>query len=230
MANYGNEQIFGNPLAPGWEDQNLVTIKAPNGQLWRVNRAAAEAFQGLMTDLTAEGYNPMSSGGFNYRDIRGSDRLSQHAYGNAIDINAAANAMGGHATDMPANIGDLAAKHGLEWGGNWKSRPDPMHFEWTGPQHGLGPAGMPITDPSAPLGTSNGVHGPAGGPAPTGLAGMFAGGQMPAAQGGDVMGQIASQFLQNHQLRQQQQEQANAAEQQRRAALFGGGGLGAMYG
>jgi hypothetical protein len=54
-------------------------------------------------------------------------------YGNAIDINPAQNPFRGNRTDMPPNISDLAAKHGLIWGGDWRpgSR-DPMHFEWTG--------------------------------------------------------------------------------------------------
>lgn len=147
MANYGNTDIFGDPLSPGWEDQNLVTVTAPNGAQWRVHREAAPAFQGLINDLAASGYELNSSGGFNYRQIRGSDRLSQHSFGNAIDINAATNPMlnGELRTDMPSNIGEIAAKYGLIWGGNWKNRPDPMHFEWAGPAGGApaAPSGVP---------------------------------------------------------------------------------------
>jgi D-alanyl-D-alanine carboxypeptidase len=132
MANYGGTSgVFGDPLSPGWEDQNLVTITAPNGESWRVNKKGAPAFQAFLNDLAATGYVPKSSGGFNYRKKRGGTSLSEHAYGNAIDINALSNAMGSSATDMPGNVAELAAKHGLEWGGTWKN-PDPMHFEWMG--------------------------------------------------------------------------------------------------
>jgi hypothetical protein len=35
-------------------------------------------------------------------------------------------------TDMPANVAELAKKHGLSWGGNWRSKKDAMHFEAPG--------------------------------------------------------------------------------------------------
>lgn len=163
MANYASIANMGNPANPEWQKSLLETIKAPNGAAWQVNKNAAKAFQGLISDLVAEGYTPTSSGGFNYRTIRGNpNKLSQHAFGTAIDIDAANNPLGSHRTNLPANIADLAARHGLEWGGTWKSRPDPMHFEWKGPSTGenLGtqlPAnvpslvsGSPAPDPGMP--------------------------------------------------------------------------------
>lgn len=130
MANWANVARLGHPLAQGWQAENLTDIEA-GGQNWRVHKQAAPAFEGLLKDLIARGYTPTSSGGFNYRNIRGSDKLSQHAFGTAIDINAATNALGSRQTDIP-DAAALAQKYGLEWGGNWKSRPDPMHFEWAG--------------------------------------------------------------------------------------------------
>lgn len=132
MANYARVANFGDPLEQDWQKNNLVTVVAPNGQRFVVHKDAAPSFQGLLNDLGQSGYNIKSDGGFNYRNIRGSDKLSQHAFGNAIDINAATNGLGSRTTDMPSNIADVAANRGLEWGGNWKDRPDPMHFEWTG--------------------------------------------------------------------------------------------------
>lgn len=133
MANWATIANSGNPLAPNWQQQNLTSIKAPNGQTWQVNKRAADAFQGLIADLYKEGYVPHSSGGFNYRTIRGNpNKLSQHAFGNAIDINADQNPLGSRSNNLPANVADLARTHGLEWGGLWKNRPDPMHFEYVG--------------------------------------------------------------------------------------------------
>jgi hypothetical protein len=59
--------------------------------------------------------------------------MSEHAYGNAIDINPGQNPGHSSQTNLPANISDIAARHGLTWGGDWRpgSR-DNMHFEWTG--------------------------------------------------------------------------------------------------
>lgn len=132
MANYARVANFGNPLEDDWQRKNLVTVVAPNGQRFVVHRDAAPSFQGLLNDIGSTGYDIKSDGGFNYRNIRGSDTLSQHAFGNAIDMNSGTNALGSRKTDLPSNVSELAANRGLEWGGNWQSRPDPMHFEWTG--------------------------------------------------------------------------------------------------
>lgn len=126
-ANYMNGQ-FG---APG---DNLTTIKLNSGRTVTVHKEAAESFRGFLNELEGSGYKINSLGGYNNRAIRGGTRLSQHAYGNAIDINPDRNPMtyGPTVTDMPANVGDLAAKYGLTWGGDWKNRKDAMHFEWAG--------------------------------------------------------------------------------------------------
>ena len=94
-------------------------------------KPAAASFEGLIKDLVAKGYGPTSSGGYNYRNIRGGNELSQHAFGKAIDMNSLTNALGMQQSDIP-DAANLAKKWGLEWGGTWKNRPDPMHFEYTG--------------------------------------------------------------------------------------------------
>ncbi|WP_395006882.1 M15 family metallopeptidase [Cypionkella sp.] len=142
MANWADTQKLGDSSTAEWQKANLVEITSSNGQTWQVYKDAAPAFTGFLQELEATGYLPKSSGGYNYRPIRGGTKLSQHAFGNAIDIGAAANAMGSHATDMPSGVSDIAAKYGLEWGGNWK-RPDPMHFEWTGNGAGQPAASAP---------------------------------------------------------------------------------------
>lgn len=135
MANWATTGLLGYPSTPYWQRDNLVWIEPVPGQRWQVYKQAAPAFEGFFKDLVATGYQPTSSGGFNYRNKRGGSSLSQHAFGTAIDLNAADNPMLGKGaavkTNLPANVGEIAAKHGLEWGGNWKS-PDAMHFEYTG--------------------------------------------------------------------------------------------------
>jgi len=128
-----NMKVFGNPLEKGWKEQNIVGVKANNGMSVQVHREAASAFQGFINDLLATGYKINSLGGYNPRLKVNGKGLSEHAFGNAIDINPAQNPYGKNLiTDMPANINELAAKWGLSWGGNWKSVKDAMHFEWTG--------------------------------------------------------------------------------------------------
>lgn len=144
--NYGRTGALGDPNEPGWEAKNLTNIRAPSGASFRVNKAAAADFQGFLTDLEATGYkiNPAESGGHAHRQITGGEGLSEHAYGAAIDINSSANpfsAAGEKVTDLPPNIAELAAKHNLEWGGNWTSPVDTMHFQWRGPG-GAAPGGI----------------------------------------------------------------------------------------
>ena len=90
---------------------------------------------------------------FNYRVVEGSTRLSNHAYGLAVDINPFYNpyitykdgvtsispigseAYADRNKDFPYKIdeNDLAYKlftaHGFKWGGNWNSVKDYQHFE-----------------------------------------------------------------------------------------------------
>jgi hypothetical protein len=115
-------------LSPG--DKDLVTIQTPDGAKFRVARKVAPQFNAFLTDLHGTGYklNPKVSGGYNYRTIAGTPKLSQHAYGNAIDLNWDKNPYGSKRSDLPANVGEIAAKHGIAWGGTWRN-PDPMHFE-----------------------------------------------------------------------------------------------------
>jgi hypothetical protein len=115
--------------APG---TNLTRITTPSGMTASVHKDAAESFQGFLTDLEKSGYKIRDLSGHNNRNIAGSSRLSQHAFGNAVDINPDQNPQYG-GTNLPANVSDMAAKWGLSWGGDWSSRyRDPMHFEWTG--------------------------------------------------------------------------------------------------
>jgi hypothetical protein len=228
MANWANVQRLGDPSDPSWQKQNLKAIEPVPGQSWQVYAPAAPAFEGFLRDLAAAGYPLKSSGGFNYRTIRGGNKLSQHAFGTAIDLNAATNPMLGRGqavvTDLPPNVGDLAAKHGLEWGGKWK-RPDAMHFEWAGGDGGGLPTSlgaMYAQGPSAPAAARTASAGPtapmpAPGMAAAPLGAPVAG--MPAAPGGQI-GALAALFMQNQQERQKRREDEQAAEQIRRAALF----------
>lgn len=90
---------------------------------------------------------------FNYREIAGTSRLSQHSLGLAIDINPKFNPYvkekDGELTISPANAADYVDRtqefeykidendlcyqiftaHGFTWGGSWNSVKDYQHFE-----------------------------------------------------------------------------------------------------
>src|SRR5579884_3587753 len=136
-SNFKNLFSSGRATALGYNfnlHTDLVTINTPSGKSVTVNKWAAPHFAAFLKDLEAQGYKINDIGGYANRTKRGSMfSYSEHAFGNAIDINPSSNPFHGDKTDLPANIAQLAAKHGLIWGGNWSpgSR-DPMHFEWSG--------------------------------------------------------------------------------------------------
>lgn len=113
---------------------DLVEITSPSGVRLTVAKDAADAFSGLLSDLEGQGYriDQRQVGGYNPRNIAGTNTPSLHSYGHAIDINSAWNQRGANTdSDMPPNIADLAAKRGLTWGGAWSGDTrDPMHFEY----------------------------------------------------------------------------------------------------
>ena len=124
---------------PAFDPSAMVPISA-GGKTAQVNKWAAPHFQGFLNDLAARGYTFDNLGGYNPRDKRGGGGKSEHAFGNAIDINGEAspgklgprNSYGGSTTDLPADVSAIAARHGLVWGGDWHGKKDFMHFEWSG--------------------------------------------------------------------------------------------------
>lgn len=110
----------------------FTLIRSSGGQTARVNSEYAGNFQGFINDLEGSGYKVGALGGYNYRNIAGSNTLSNHAFGNAIDVNpfSGQSVFGGRSGEhnFPDNISEMAANNGLSWGGNWRN-PDSMHFE-----------------------------------------------------------------------------------------------------
>lgn len=133
---------------PRYVEPELSRITSPGGAAFSVAKPHADRFSAFLSDLEASGY-PIKgdqSGGFNPRTIAGTNKMSNHAHGTAIDVNWGENPRGG-AGAIPAEIArSLAQKHGLVWGGDWKN-PDPMHFEIAG-QPSMG-ARRPTMDAAA---------------------------------------------------------------------------------
>jgi hypothetical protein len=76
-------------------------------------------------------------GTFNYRPIAGTDRLSAHSFGIAVDIAVGPshywqwekNGAGEYKNSIPYAIAAIFEKHGFIWGGKWYHF-DTMHFEY----------------------------------------------------------------------------------------------------
>jgi hypothetical protein len=80
-------------------------------------------------------YINKTAGTFNWRNIAGTNRLSTHAFGTAIDINTKYSNYWQWEGDMiwknqiPLEIVEIFEKHGFIWGGKWYHY-DTMHFEY----------------------------------------------------------------------------------------------------
>lgn len=113
-------------------DHAIVT--AGSGARVRVASAYADRFAGLLADLEAEGVKVDGSqtGGYNDRNIAGTNTKSRHAFAEAIDVNWTDNPRGGKSALVEQIGADklraIAERNGLRWGGDWRN-PDPMHFE-----------------------------------------------------------------------------------------------------
>ncbi|MFC1687173.1 M15 family metallopeptidase [Patescibacteria group bacterium] len=133
---------------------NLVGVSFA-GQNVRVHKLAADAFRNVSRDIGNLDLDPpyliYRAETFNWREQRGSGKMSLHSFGIAIDINPENNPFCpawadqlkkpedvakckavGLISDIPPAVIDIFIKYGFEWGGHWNSVKDPMHFEWRG--------------------------------------------------------------------------------------------------
>jgi hypothetical protein len=126
-------------IDPAWVRAHIVTRQVPILGSVTCNRAAVADLDATMRDLSARGLAALvdvtdihrNGGCFNARLLRGStDSISRHAWGVAIDVNVAANPLGGRSRQDPQLIAAFE-RHHFTWGGGWL-RPDPQHFEWVG--------------------------------------------------------------------------------------------------
>jgi hypothetical protein len=116
---------FPTPLPLGW-DKSKVATRA------RVHNKIAPQVEILFAALDHDGVWPLLKtydGGYTWRAKRGSQKMSMHAFGLALDFNAATNGLGNHDFDMPRPVIRVFKALGWTWGGQW-SVPDAMHFQW----------------------------------------------------------------------------------------------------
>lgn len=143
---------------PGWphcQAGRMLTVVCGHGGLrLSVRREIGPLVARLVTDLEAargRPFKPNQSGGFACRSIAGTKTASNHSWGLAIDLDAPSNPQasarvhqqphplrktypGGRVlrSDMPLDAERIADRYGFRWGGTYKTKPDPMHFEFMG--------------------------------------------------------------------------------------------------
>lgn len=125
-----------------WERQILApcplpfTLRIGGGggtiRAFQCHRLLVGVFEAVFDELDrtgkADGIRTWD-GTFAFRPIRGDTHLSVHAFGAAIDLNAATNPLGGPG-DMDPGIVAVFQHFGFLWGGDFHSRRDPMHFQY----------------------------------------------------------------------------------------------------
>jgi hypothetical protein len=129
-------------LSPKWEEQKIVRITLPkplplSGSALSVTRITchtllADTLKQTLRDIDAADKWPLLhsyGGGFNFRLKRGNDQVSLHSWGIAWDFDPEHNPLGSKG-NMDAGIVDIFKGHGFFWGGNFKGRKDPMHFQF----------------------------------------------------------------------------------------------------
>lgn len=135
---------FGVPDA-AWVAENLVDVALPemkgvagfpaSGRI-KFHRKAADALKAVVAEIAERGLLhriESFNGAFAPRTLPGGV-YSAHAFGIALDLNVAANPLGGLGAPAGAKgslreLVPIFEKHGFYWGGHF-ARPDPNHFQF----------------------------------------------------------------------------------------------------
>lgn len=147
IAFYGNPMGNHGPSAK-WEAANLVRIKPPFQMYYAkapvktitVHRKIADAVLAAFNDIwIACGKDQKKvdktgasdwGGCYNFRVIAGSSNLSNHAFACAVDLSPRTNGFNTGKGTISNIVVDAFKRQGAFWGGDYKNRTDPMHFEF----------------------------------------------------------------------------------------------------
>lgn len=150
-------QFYGNPDANmdgrpdvKWEAANIVRIVPPYPMIWSWNLApvksialhkkCATTFELCLKEIAAKlsvqdilKYQlDRCGGGYNFRLMRGVNRLSTHSWGCALDLSPERNGLGvpyrPERNMIPMSVVAIFKAHGIVWGGDFK-KADAMHFQ-----------------------------------------------------------------------------------------------------
>lgn len=118
---------------PSWAESNIVSESYPLIGNASCHAGITTALRGALEELERNNLGSLIEtldGCFNPRFISGTELLSRHAWGVAIDLNYASNPTGQVTVQDPRLVATME-KWGFGWGGNWLI-PDAAHFEWIG--------------------------------------------------------------------------------------------------
>ena len=151
-AFYGDPRGKGDEENPTWRQKNIVRAFTPwqivtawdfipvTGGI-RIHTKCKASLESVFSSIwIAAGQDQQQinewgmnlyAGGFNFRLMRGSSKLSMHSWGCAVDFDSSRNAFG-DATPNFALIPPVLsafASEGWTWGGKFHGKPDGMHWQ-----------------------------------------------------------------------------------------------------
>ena len=140
--------FYGDFHSKGWQDKNLVHMQPPFQTFYEkqllthgilvhklivpaLTAAFTEIWDGCAHDQKQVNKTGASdwAGCFNIRAIAGTNSWSNHSWACAIDLSPATNGFNMKGT-LPSLVVKAFKKQGALWGGDYKGRKDPMHFEF----------------------------------------------------------------------------------------------------
>ena len=130
---YGEDWVT---LDPGFLRRHIVTRRVPLLGDVTCHRRMISSLRSAMGELRGRGLGHLVdpsdyAGCYAPRRIQPSGTLSLHAWGLAVDLNAASNPFGGESNQDPRLVRAME-RQGFSWGGDFPTVPDPMHFEFRG--------------------------------------------------------------------------------------------------
>lgn len=124
--------VAGDRVIPdsSWVAANIVTDTVPLLGRVTCHKAMMPQLKAALSDIVQQGLEEhvyQTAGCYHPRFIANSTRLSNHAFGMAIDINSLENGRGTQG-QMHPQVVEIFKNWGFGWGGDW-AWTDPMHFE-----------------------------------------------------------------------------------------------------
>lgn len=140
--------FYGDFHSKAWADHNLIHIQPPFKMYYQkklmksgimVHQKIASAVMAAMNEIWEKcGHDQAKvdkagasdwAGCFNIRSIAGSNNWSNHSWACALDLSPATNGFYSKGT-LPAIVVNAFKAQGALWGGDYRDRKDPMHFEF----------------------------------------------------------------------------------------------------
>jgi hypothetical protein len=144
--------FYGNFNTSSFQADHLTRIKPPFMMYYDkkpmktgilVNKACAPAMMAAFAEIwekcgrdeaqVAKTGASDFGGCFNIRKIAGSNSYSNHSWACAIDLSPGTNGFGKGKGTLSTVVVDAFKRQGARWGGDYKGRTDPMHFEFVTP-------------------------------------------------------------------------------------------------